>query len=77
MCVERRLPALVAARADAGPGDEIRIAGKAAHVRADLGDDLQRSEVLDARHRAYLLDGAAKGRNGCLHLPVDLGNCGI
>src|SRR5262249_28721020 len=69
--------ALIAARADTRPGNEIGIAGKAAHVYADLGEDLHRSEGFDTRHRTHLLDGGAKGRNGGLHLPVDSGNGGI
>ena len=69
--------ALIATRADAGPRDEIGIAGKAAHVGADLGEDLHRSKGLDARRRTHLLDGGAKGPNADLHLPVDLGNRGI
>jgi hypothetical protein len=50
---------------------------KAAHVGADLGEDLQRSKALDAWHRTHLLDGAAKGLKGGLHLPVESGNGGI
>src|SRR5215468_4749558 len=39
--------ALVAAGRRAGPGNEL---GKAAHVGAHLGEDLQRSKALDALH---------------------------
>src|SRR5262249_6863602 len=69
--------ALVAARTNAGPGSEMGIAGKAAHIRADLGEDLHGSEVLDAWHGTHLLDGGAKGREAGLYLLVDLGDCGI
>ena len=48
--------------------------GKAAHVEADLGKNCLRSQGFDAWDGAYLLDGGAKGRNGGLHLPVDLGD---
>ena len=48
--------------------------GKAAHVEADLGKNCLRSQEFDAWDGAYLLDGGAKGRNGGLHLPVDLGD---
>jgi hypothetical protein len=53
------------------------VGSKAAHIGADLCEDLQRSEVLDARHRTHLLDGRAKGRNGYRHLLVDFADCGI
>src|SRR5262249_13735329 len=69
--------ALVAARTNAGPGSEMGIAGKAAHIGADLGEDLHRSEVLHPRHGTHLLDGGAKGRKAGLHLLVDLVDCGI
>src|SRR5262252_10768031 len=65
---------LVAARADACPGDQVTAGGKAAHVEADLGKNCLRSQGFDAWDGAYLLDGGAKGRNGGVHLPVDLGD---
>src|SRR5262245_8087271 len=66
--------ALVAARADARPGDQVSAGGKAAHVNADLGKNCLSSQGLDARDGAYLFDGGTKGRNAGLHLPVDLGD---
>src|SRR5215510_13652912 len=65
---------LVAARADARPGDQVTAGGIAAHVNADLRKNCLRSQGLDARDSAYLFDGGTKGGNAGLHLPVDLGD---
>src|SRR5262249_56352283 len=69
--------ALIAARADAGPRDEMGIGGKAAHVDADLGDDDPCAQGLDAGNRAYLFSGDTKGGDVGLHLPVDGRDGGI
>src|SRR5262249_54068900 len=63
--------ALVAARANAGPGSEMGVAGKAAHISTDLREDLHCGKGLDARHGPHLLDGGTKGRKPGLHLLVD------
>jgi len=43
--------ALVEARAEAGPRDEVTDGGKTRHVDADLGDDDVRERLTDARDR--------------------------
>jgi hypothetical protein len=69
--------ALVVARTDASPGDEVAVGREAAHVDADLGDDHLAGEGLDARDRAQLFDGGAKGLDIGLYLLVDLSDGGI
>jgi hypothetical protein len=48
-----------------------------AHVDADLGDHHLAREGLDARDRAQLFDGGAKGRDVGLHLLVNLSDGGF
>jgi RNA-directed DNA polymerase len=47
------------------------IGGEAAHVGTDFGDDEACTKIFDARDRAQLFDGGAKGGNGGVHLRVD------
>src|SRR5262249_1693305 len=44
--------ALIVARTDASPGDEMAVGREPAHIDAGLGDDHRTGERLDARNRA-------------------------
>ena len=69
--------ALIVARTDAGPGDEVAVGREPVHVDADLGDDHLGGKGLDARGRAQLFDGGTKGRDIALYLLIDLGDGGF
>src|SRR3712207_6163544 len=64
--------ALVVARAQAGPGDQVAGGGEAAHVEADLGEDHLRGEVADPGVGAEQPDRVAERVEVALHLGVDL-----
>src|SRR6266851_6834114 len=64
--------ALVVARAQAGPGDEMAAGGEAAHVHSDLGDDASRSLLADAGNGGQQLRRLAKGAEIGLDLLIDL-----
>src|SRR5262249_40587271 len=59
---------LVAARADACPGDQVTAGGKAAHVEADLGKNCLRSQgfdawgTIDAEHGFFAMRGSVRAR---------------
>src|SRR5439155_18473042 len=69
--------AFVVARAQAGPGAQMRGGGKPAHVGADLRQDDLGAEFADPRYRAQLLDGVTKGSQPGINLPVNRGDAGI
>src|SRR6516162_4870830 len=69
--------ALVVARAQPGPGAQVRGRGKPAHVGADLRQDDLGAEFADPRDRAQLLDGVTKGSEPGIDLPINRGNAGI
>src|SRR5215213_320269 len=65
--------ALVVARAEAGPGEQVAGGGEAAHVGADLGDDGPGGGVADAGDGAQQADRVTERVEPALHLRVDLG----
>jgi len=71
--MERRLPALSSLRGHR-PAQEIRCpaVGEAAHVAADLGQDRQSAQLVDAGNRGQELDRDAKGLDGRVDLLIDV-----
>jgi len=69
--------ALVVARAQPGPGDQVACGGEPAHVGADLGDDDLGGQVTDAGDGAQQLDRLAERVQAAVHLRVDLGQGGV
>src|ERR1700724_1525947 len=69
--------AFVVARAQAGPGAQMRGRGKPAHVGADLRPDNLGAQFADPRYRAQLLDGVTKGSQPGIDLPINRGDAGI
>jgi len=63
--------ALVAARTEPGPGDEVAVRWEPAHVGADLRDDNLRADVPNTGDRRYLFDCGPKGRDACFDWPID------
>ncbi len=69
--------ALVVARTQGGPGDEVAGGREAAHVSADFGEDDPSAEITDPGDRCQEADRLAKGFDNVFDLPVDLGDGGI
>src|SRR3954467_795434 len=69
--------ALVVARAEPGPGDQVAGGREAAHVGADLGDDDLRGQVTEAGDGAQQPDRLTERVEIAVHLLVDLGEGGL
>ncbi len=69
--------ALVVARAEASPRQQVPDCWKAGHVAADLGEDRPRRQLADARDGDQEQDQRTKGRLAGLDRGIHLGNHAI